>query len=124
MTIDFFSMTHSIPGSSWRSHEDSCRVQLLHTGDFKLDQTPIDGVQAQLRLLLPSFASEAVLDLLLSDSTNANRPWYARQSEASVGADPLVYEVIKNANGPRLRGVVLQPHPPPCSRCADASVAV
>ena len=67
---------------------------VLHTGDFKLDQTPIDGVTPDYRAI-NLFGSLGV-DLLMSDSTNATRPGFT-QSEAAVGA--ALRHIIKNAQG-------------------------
>ena len=92
-SIDFFSMTHSIPGALgvfMRTPQGT----VMHTGDFKLDQTPIDGVLPDYAAIT-RFGQEGV-DLLLSDSTNAQRPGFTR-SEAAVG--PQLYEAIKDAPG-------------------------
>ncbi|MGI6216093.1 MAG: ribonuclease J, partial [Coriobacteriales bacterium] len=65
---------------------------VLHTGDFKLDQTPIDGVRTDFAAL-SRFAEEGI-DLLMSDSTNANVPEFTK-SEAEVGK--VLSEIIENA---------------------------
>ncbi len=91
--IDFFSMTHSIPGALGvfiRTPQGT----VLHTGDFKLDQTPIDGVTPDYASI-SKFAKQGI-DLLMSDSTNATRPGFTK-SEAEVG--PSLYSAIKNAPG-------------------------
>ena len=76
-----FRMTHSVP--------DACGVALrtpvgtvIHTGDFKLDQTPVDGHRSELGKLA-ALGEEGVV-LLMSDSTNATRPGRTG-SETSVG---------------------------------------
>ena len=92
-SIDFFSMTHSIPaalGVYMRTPAGS----VLHTGDFKLDQTPIDGVTPNYQAIC-RFATLGI-DLLLSDSTNATRPGFT-PSESAVG--PQLRHIIKNAPG-------------------------
>ena len=91
--IDFVSTTHSIPGAL------AIRIKtpagtVFHTGDFKLDQTPIDGVRPDYAAI-SKFGREGI-DLLLADSTNADRPGFT-PSEAAVG--PSIYEAIKNARG-------------------------
>ena len=91
--VEFFSMTHSIPGALGvfiRTPQGS----VLHTGDFKLDQTPIDGVLPNYHAI-NLFATEGI-DLLLSDSTNATVPGFTK-SEASVGGE--LRHIIKNAPG-------------------------
>lgn len=93
MTIDFFSMTHSIPGALGVFIKTP-QGTVLHTGDFKLDQTSIDGVRPNYGAIT-RFAKSGI-DLLLSDSTNATVPGFTK-SEAEVG--PSLYEVIKNAKG-------------------------
>ncbi len=92
-SIDFFSMTHSIPGALGvflRTPQGT----VLHTGDFKLDQTPIDGVRPNYHAI-NKFGKQGI-DLLLSDSTNATRPGFT-QSEAAVGG--ALRHIIKNAPG-------------------------
>ena len=79
--FDFMAVNHSIP--------DGVAVlvrtpvgNLLHTGDFKFDQTPIDGRLADYSALAKA-GKQGVL-LLMSDSTNAERKGITN-SEAQVG---------------------------------------
>ena len=67
---------------------------VLHMGDFKLDQSPIDGVQTDFAALA-RFAKEGV-DLMLSDSTNATNPNFT-PSEAEVGK--ALDRIISGAKG-------------------------
>lgn len=93
ISLDFFSMTHSIPGALGvfiRTNQGT----VIHTGDFKLDQTPIDGVTPDYAAI-SRFAKQGI-DLLLSDSTNATVPGFTK-SEAEVG--PNLLHAIKNAPG-------------------------
>lgn len=93
ISLDFFSMTHSIPGALGvfiRTNQGT----VMHTGDFKLDQTPIDGVTPDYAAI-SRFAKQGI-DLLLSDSTNATVPGFT-MSEAEVG--PNLLHAIKNAPG-------------------------
>ncbi len=79
--LEFFTVNHSIPGAMgvW-IHTPAGNV--LHTGDFKLDQTPIDGELTDFAAL--ARYSAAGVDLFMSDSTNANVREFTR-SEAEVG---------------------------------------
>ncbi len=116
-SIDFFSMTHSIPaalGVYMRTPAGS----VLHTGDFKLDQTPIDGVLPNYQAIA-RFATMGV-DLLLSDSTNATRPGYT-PSEATVG--PSLRHIIKNAEG-RVFVASFSSHIHRLQQVCDAATAV
>ena len=92
-SIDFFDMTHSIPGALG-VYMRTPAGSVLHTGDFKLDQTPIDGVTPNYQAI--NRFSTLGIDLLLSDSTNATRPGFT-QSESAVG--PALRHIIKNASG-------------------------
>jgi len=78
---DFFSVNHSIPDSMGIFIRTPVG-NVLHTGDFKLDQTPIDGVHTDFAAI--SRFAKAGVDLMLSDSTNANIPSFTK-SEAEVG---------------------------------------
>ncbi|MFC2339979.1 MAG: ribonuclease J [Olsenella sp.] len=116
-SIDFFSMTHSIPaalGIYMRTPAGS----VLHTGDFKLDQTPIDGVLPNYQAI--SRFSTMGVDLLLSDSTNATRPGYT-PSEAVVG--PSLRHIIKNATG-RVFVASFSSHIHRLQQVCDAAIAV
>jgi ribonuclease J len=91
--LEMIHMTHSIP--------DACAVALttelgtvLITGDYKFDQTPVDGEPADLQRLA-ELGREGVL-LLCGDSTNADRAGYS-PSERVVG--PHLEEVFARAEG-------------------------
>jgi ribonuclease J len=92
-SIELIHMTHSIP--------DSCAVALttelgtvLVTGDYKFDQTPVDGPPADVSRLA-ELGREGLL-LLCGDSTNADRPGFS-PSERGVG--PHLEEVFARAEG-------------------------
>jgi ribonuclease J len=92
-TVELVHMTHSIP--------DSCAVAIgtelgtvLVTGDYKFDQTPVDGSPADVSRLA-ELGRDGVL-LLCGDSTNADRPGFS-PSEAEVG--PHLEEVFAHAEG-------------------------
>ncbi len=90
---EFFAVNHSIPGAVGVFFQSPAGT-VLHTGDFKLDQTPIDGVTTDFGALA-RFGKTGV-DLLMSDSTNANNPNFTK-SEASVGA--ALSQIISQAKG-------------------------
>ncbi|MEW8977322.1 MAG: ribonuclease J [Symbiobacterium sp.] len=92
-TCEFIRVNHSIP--------DSCAIAvttpvgtILHTGDFKFDQTPIDGEFTDYQRLT-ELGKKGVL-ALLADSTNAERPGYT-PSERSVR--PNLERVFRDARG-------------------------
>jgi len=115
--ITFFSMTHSIP-AAFGVFMSTPAGTVVHTGDFKLDQTPIDGVRPNYAAL-NRFGAQGV-DLLLSDSTNATRPGFT-PSEASVG--PSLRHIIKNAKG-RVFVASFSSHIHRLQQVCDASTAV
>jgi ribonuclease J len=89
--FDFFAVNHSIPdGVGVFIRTPGANV--VHTGDFKLDQTPIDGRLTDYGLLA-KFGKLGV-DLLMSDSTNAETAGVT-MSEASVGEG--LREIIANS---------------------------
>ncbi len=93
MTAEFYSVNHSIPAALGVFYQ-SPAGNVLHTGDFKLDQTPIDGVRTDYNAL--SRFSEQGIDLMLSDSTNAQNPNFT-PSEAEVGKELSL--IISQAKG-------------------------
>ena len=92
-TAEFFAVNHSIPGAVGVFFQ-SPAGNVLHTGDFKLDQTPIDGVHTDFGAL--SKFSKIGVDLMMSDSTNAQNPNFT-PSEAEVGKN--LSKIISQANG-------------------------
>jgi ribonuclease J len=80
--VEFVPVTHSVP----HAHAIAVRTSqgvVLHSGDFKLDLTPVDGRRTDLARLGQLAGGDGVR-VLLSDSTNAEEPGYA-PSETSVG---------------------------------------
>lgn len=69
--VEFIRMTHSIPDNAGYILTTPAGV-VLHTGDFKLDEEPSDGKTSDLARIEQA-GKDGVL-LLLSDSTNAERP--------------------------------------------------
>ena len=117
LNLTFFAMTHSIPGALGVFMNTPAGT-LIHTGDFKLDQTPIDGRRPNYQAIC-KFGARGV-DLLLADSTNATRPGFT-QSEAAVG--PQLRHIIKNAKG-RVFVASFSSHIHRLQQVCDASVAV
>jgi len=96
ITAEFFRVCHSIP--------DACGIALhtdagvvVHSGDFKIDHTPVDGHLTELHRLA-ELGQEGVL-LLLSDSTYAENPGY-------TPSEQIVSEALDVAIG-RAEGRVL-----------------
>jgi len=89
--LEFVAVNHSIPDAlAVAITTEAGRV--LHTGDFKMDQLPLDGRITDLR----AFArlGEAGIDLFMSDSTNADVPGFT-PTERSIG--PVLEAVISKA---------------------------
>ncbi|GAA4062471.1 ribonuclease J [Actinomadura miaoliensis] len=88
---EFLAVNHSIPDALAVAVRTPAGL-VLHTGDFKMDQLPLDGRLTDL----PGFArlgAEGV-DLLMSDSTNAEVPGFVT-SERNIG--PVIDEVFRTA---------------------------
>ena len=83
--LEFVRVAHSIPDAMAVVVEtDAGRI--LHTGDWKLDHTPVDGLKTDVGALA-ELGSRGV-DLLLGDSTNAERP-------GMTGSERLVGEAFR-----------------------------
>ena len=80
-SIEFIRSSHSIPDSVMLAISTPVG-KILHTGDFKIDFTPIDGQRIDLGRIA-ELGNEGIL-ALMSDSTNSERKGYT-MSESSVG---------------------------------------
>ena len=89
--LEFIAVNHSIPDALAVAIKTSAGV-VLHTGDFKMDQLPLDDRITDLR----AFArlGEAGVDLFLPDSTNADVPGFT-PNERDIG--PVLESVIAKA---------------------------
>ena len=94
--LDFVRMAHSIPDCVAIVVETSAG-RVLHTGDWKLDHTPVDGLKTDVGRLA-QLGNEGI-DLLLGDSTNAERP-------GMTGSERLVGEAFRTLI-PLRRGRIL-----------------
>ncbi len=90
--LEFFAVNHSIPDALAVAIRTDAGL-VLHTGDFKMDQLPLDGRLTDLG----GFArlGEEGVDLLLSDSTNAEVPGFVTP-EREIG--PVLEEVVRTAS--------------------------
>lgn len=79
--VEFFRVSHSIPDSMGLAIHTPLGI-IFHTGDFKLDQTPVDGQVVDFRKMA-ELGEKGVL-VMLSDSTNADRSGFT-MSEKVVG---------------------------------------
>jgi ribonuclease J len=91
--VSFFNNNHSIPDTVGMAI-DTPEGLIVHTGDFKFDHTPVDGIKADY-YKLAELGERGVL-CLLSDSTNAERPGYT-MSERVVGE--AIDEAFQQAEG-------------------------
>ncbi|MER7798122.1 ribonuclease J [Microbacterium sp. NPDC096154] len=91
--LEFVAVNHSIPDALAVAVRTPAGL-VLHTGDFKMDQLPLDGRITDLR----AFArlGEEGVDLFLPDSTNADVPGFT-PTERAIG--PVIDQVISKTPG-------------------------
>ncbi|WP_306817031.1 ribonuclease J [Campylobacter upsaliensis] len=91
--VEWIHITHSIIDASTLAVKTRAGT-IIHTGDFKIDQTPIDGYPTDLHRLA-HYGEEGVM-CLLSDSTNSYKEGYTK-SESSVG--PTFDQIFAKTKG-------------------------
>jgi len=89
--IEFISVTHSTIDCVALAIRTSLGV-IIHTGDFKIDQTPVDNVPFDLHTFA-RYGNEGVL-ALFSDSTNVERPGFTASERTIV---PRIEELARSA---------------------------
>src|SRR4051812_20256856 len=89
--LEFVAVNHSIPDALAVAIRTGAGM-VLHTGDFKMDQLPLDGRITDLR----SFArlGEEGVDLFLTDSTNAETPGF---TPAEKSITPVIDQVFRDS---------------------------
>jgi ribonuclease J len=92
-TISLFRLNHNIPDCVGLSIKTPS-VHIVYTTDWKFDHTPVDEKPAEFHKIA-HLGGEGV-DLLLSDSTNADEPGYSL-SEKDLGE--TIYQIVKEAGG-------------------------
>jgi ribonuclease J len=90
--LEFVAVNHSIPDALAVAIRTGAGM-VLHTGDFKMDQLPLDGRITDLRAF--GRLGEEGVDLFLTDSTNAETPGFT-PTEKSI--TPVINQVFRESN--------------------------
>lgn len=116
--VEFIPVTHSVPqGFAVAFHTP--QGVILHSGDWKLDLTPVDGRITDLARI-GAIAGESGVRVLLSDSTNAEEVGHTA-SEVSVGE--VLRELFRNADGRRIVIACFASHIHRIQQIIDAAIA-
>jgi ribonuclease J len=116
--FELIPVTHSVPHGFATAFYTPQGV-ILHTGDFKLDLTPVDGRLTDLGRI-GAIADEYAIRLLLSDSTNAEEPGHTK-TERSVGQ--VLRDLFMAHTGKRIVTACFASHLHRIQQIADAAVA-
>ncbi len=115
---EFIPVTHSVPHAlAVAIHTPQGTI--LHSGDFKLDLTPVDGRVTDLAAI-GAIAEDEGIRLLLADSTNADQHGHSR-SETSVGQ--VLYDLFHAHEGRRIVTTCFASHIHRIQQIADAAIA-
>ena len=115
---EYFAVNHSIPDALAIAVRTGAGT-VLHTGDIKLDQLPLDGRPTDLPGM--SRLGDAGVDLFLCDSTNSELPGVG-PSESEVG--PTLHRLIRNAEGRRVLVACFASNVDRVQQIVDAAVAL
>jgi ribonuclease J len=116
--VEFIPVTHSVPHGFATAFHTPQGV-ILHSGDWKLDLTPVDGRMTDLARI-GALADGPGIRLLLGDSTNAEEKGYTR-SESSVGE--VLRDLFLDHTGKRIITACFASHLHRIQQIADAAVA-
>jgi ribonuclease J len=116
--VEFIPVTHSVPHAFAIALHTPQGV-VIHSGDFKLDLTPVDGRRTDLARLGELACSDGVR-LLMSDSTNAEECGHA-PSESSVGR--VLRQLFNEQTGRRIITASFASHIHRIQQIAEAAVA-
>lgn len=116
--LEFLPVTHSVPHGVATVIRSSQGV-ILHSGDIKIDLTPVDQRLTDLTRMGAIADSEGIR-LLLADSTNAEEPGHSR-SESSVGQ--VLYDLMHEHEGRRVIVACFASHIHRVQQIADAALA-
>jgi len=115
---EFIPVTHSVPHGFATAFHTPQGV-ILHSGDFKIDLTPVDHRVTDLARI-GALAVEPGIRLLLADSTNAEEPGHTR-SESSVGK--VLRDLFRAHEGRRIVTACFASHIHRVQQIANAAVA-
>ena len=115
--LEFVAVNHSIPDALAVAIRTGAGT-VLHTGDFKMDQLPLDGRITDLRAF--SRLGEDGVDLFMVDSTNAEVPGFTT-SEIEIA--PVLDRVFHNARDQRIIVACFASHVHRVQQVMDAAVA-
>ena len=116
--VEFIPVAHSVPhGFAIAVHTQ--QGVILHSGDWKIDLTPVDGRRTDLARI-GTIATTEGIRLLLADSTNAEEHGHTR-SEAEVGR--VLQDLFADAKGQRLVVACFASHLHRIQEIADAAIA-
>ena len=104
---EFVRMAHSVPDCVAIMLETAAG-RILHTGDYKLDHTPVDGLRTDVGKLAE--LGNRGIDLLLGDSTNAERPGCHRLGAARRRGLPPHHPGPRGSHPDRLLRIERAPH--------------
>ncbi len=116
--VEFIPVTHSVPHGFATAFHTPQGV-IMHTGDWKLDLTPVDGRLTDLARM-GSIAYEQGVRLLMGDSTNADSHGHSR-SETTVGG--VLYDLFHEHEGRRIVIACFASHIHRVQQIVDAAVS-
>lgn len=115
--LEFFPVTHSVPNGFATAFHTPQGV-ILHSGDFKLDMTPVDGRLTDLAAI-GHMAKDDGVRLFLCDSTNANQQGFSA-SETSIGQS--IHDLFRARAGRRIIVACFASHIHRVQQIADAAI--